>query len=273
MTDAPTPNYHLLDEAGLGGAMFFPRPNEGPPPPGATDHMIEVDSTSTPRVAIAARHYLADPSWPTILYFHGNGEVASDHDGIAPFYRDIGLNLFVAEFRGYGDSTGAPTYATLVSDAHPVVAAFHHILDELGCSEVRYVMGRSLGANPALEVAANAAATPNGSFAGLIIESGAGNIRRSLERTGLLDTEIGGQLAHAHERKIRSITLPALLIHGEIDILVPPATAEALRDLLVSTSPTLEVIPRAGHNDLLWVGRPQYFKAITTLVEATSRSD
>ena len=266
MTDAPTPNYHLLDEAGLGGSMFFPRPNDGPPPPGASDHLIEIDSTANPPVAIAARHYLANPAWPTILYFHGNGEVASDHDGIAPFYRDIGLNLFVAEFRGYGDSTGSPSYTTLVSDALPVAAAFHRILDQLGCSDQRYIMGRSLGANPALEIAANAADR----FAGLIIESGAGNIRRSIERTGLLDTEIGGQLAHAHEQKIRSITLPALLIHGEIDILVPPSTAEALRNLLVSTRPTLEVIPGAGHNDLLWVGRPQYFKAITKLVQSTA---
>jgi len=267
MTDTPTPNYHLLDEAGLGGAMFFARPNESPPPRGATDHLIEVDSDSTPRVAIAARHYLADPTWSTILYFHGNGEVASDYDGIAPLYRDIDINLFVAEFRGYGDSTGTPSYATLVCDAHPVVAGFHRILDQLGCADQRYIMGRSLGANPALEAAANASRR----FNGLIIESGAGNIRRALERTGLLDTEIGGQLAHAHEQKIRSITLPTLIIHGEIDLLVPPSTAEALRDLLIGTAPTLEVIPRAGHNDLLWGGRLQYLEAITKLVQSSAR--
>jgi pimeloyl-ACP methyl ester carboxylesterase len=266
MTDTPTPNYTLLDEAGLGGAMFFPRPNESPPPNGATDHLIEVDSNSTPRVAIAARHYLADPIWPTILYFHGNGEVASDHDGIAPLYRNIGINLFVAEFRGYGDSAGTPSYATLVSDAHPVVAAFHSILDQLGCAAQRYVMGRSLGANPALEAAANAAQR----FNGLIIESGAGNIRLFLARTGLLDTEIGVQLAHAHEPKIRSITLPTIIIHAEIDLLVPPSTAEGLRDLLINTTAVLEVIPRAGHNDLLWVGRVQYLEAINQLVQQSA---
>jgi len=266
MTDSPSPNYHLLDEAGLGGSMFFPRPNEGSPPNGATDHLIEVDSNSSPHVVIAARHYLADSASPTILYFHGNGEVASDHDGIAPLYLAIGINLFVAEFRGYGDSTGRPGFSNLISDAHPTVDAFHRILDQLGCSDQRYVMGRSLGANPALEVAANAADR----VSGLIIESGAGNIRRSLERTGLLDTQIGGQLAHAHEQKIRSITLPTLIIHGEIDILVPPPTAETLRDLLVSTTATLEIIPGAGHNDLLWIGRLQYLEAIDNLVQTSA---
>jgi pimeloyl-ACP methyl ester carboxylesterase len=265
---AAAPNYGLLDEAGLGGAMFYPRPNESPPPPAASDHLIEVDSKFTPPVVIGARHYITDPIWPTILYFHGNGEVASDHDGIAPLYRDIGINLFVAEFRGYGDSTGTPTCATLVSDTHPLVAAFHRILDQLGCAEERYIMGRSLGANPALEVAANAADR----FRGLIIESGAGNIRRYLARAGLEGTELGGDLAHAHEQKLSAIALPTLIIHGEIDILVPPATANALRDLLTGTAPALEVIPHAGHNDLLWVGREQYLSAIERLVHESAHT-
>lgn len=262
MTNEANPDYSLLDEAGLGGAMFYPRPLEAAAPDGASDHLIEVDDG----VVIGARHYLADPTWPTVLYFHGNGEVASDHDGIAPLYAEIGLNLFVAEFRGYGASTGSPTYVTLVSDAHPTVEYFHDTLDALGCAEARYVMGRSLGANPALEVAANAA----GRFRGLIIESGAGNVRRSLVRTGLLDTEQGGQLAHAHEVKLASIVLPALVIHGEIDNLVPLETAQALRDLLTATSVRLEVVPGAGHNDLLWIGREQYFGAIAELVASSA---
>src|SRR5258708_2866958 len=99
------PNYALLDEAGVTGMMFYPRPDPFPPPPGATDHLIEVG----PDAAIGARFYAFDPALPTILYFHGNGEVVSDHDTLAPLYRQAGANLFVAEFRGYGRSTGQPT--------------------------------------------------------------------------------------------------------------------------------------------------------------------
>ena len=263
MANDSAPDYALLDEAGLGGAMFYPRPDDGPPPPGASDHLIEVE----PGVALGARFYPTDPAGPSLLYFHGNGEVASDHDGIAPLYHEIGVNLFVAEFRGYGRSSGYPTFAALVGDAHPAVAYFHDLLDRGDFSEERHIMGRSLGAHPAIETAANAAER----FRGLILESGAGNIRRSIERVGLLDTERGGQLAAAHETKVGGITLPVLLIHGEVDTLVPLSAAEVTRDLLMSTTATIEVIPGAGHNDLLWVGREQYFDAIRSFVATTVR--
>ncbi len=258
MPDDSTPNYALLDEAGLGGAMFYPRGDDRPPPPGASDHLIEVE----PGISLGARFYPTDPDRPTLLYFHGNGEVAGDHDDIAPLYHEIGVNLLVVEFRGYGQSTGQPTVAALIGDAHPSVAAFHRLLDAQGFSEERYVMGRSLGAHPALEVAANAA----GRFRGLILESGAGNIRRSVERLGLLDTELGGRLAGEHDAKVGRIQLPVLLIHGAADNLVPLSTAETTRQLLTGTSATLEVIQGAGHNDLLWIGREQYFAAIARFV-------
>ena len=255
------PDYSLLDQVGAGAAMFYPRPESYPPPEGATDLAIEVDAS----VHVGARFYAFDRAFPTVLYFHGNGEIASDHDDIALFYRDIGLNLFVAEFRGYGRSNGTPTVTALIGDAHPVATQFHALLNRLDYAAERFVMGRSLGAHPALELAANRSER----FSGLVIESGAGNIRRMLERTGLLDTELGGTLAAAHETKVRSIAIPALLIHGEQDELVPVSTAHALSALLEHSRHRLVTLPRAGHNDLLWVGRDQYFEAIRDFVAET----
>jgi len=260
MTEAPRerPDYALLDRAGAAAAMFYPGADPYPPPEGASDLLIAVDD----RASIGARFYPHDASRPTLLYFHGNGEVASDHDGIAPLYHAIGVNLFVAEFRGYGRSTGTPTLASMIGDAHAVAASFHETLDRLGFAPERLVMGRSLGTHPALELAAHAARP----LRGLIVESGAGNLRRMLERMGLLDTEAGGRLAAAHEAKVASIRVPALLIHGESDELVPLSSAFALRDGLTGCERTLVTIPGAGHNDLLWAGRDRYFEAIEEFV-------
>ena len=258
MSERLEPDYGLLDRSGAGASMFYPQRDDSPPPAGAEDHLIEV----APDVRVAARFYVGDPTWPALLYFHGNGEIAGDHDGIAPLYHEINVNLFVAEFRGYGKSNGVPSAEALVEDAHPIAARFHAILDAAGGSAARLVMGRSLGAHPALELAANATER----LRGVVIESGAGNLRRSLERQGLLDTEAGGLLAAAHEAKVRSIRMPALLIHGEWDELVPLANAEALHALLDGTRRELVVIPSAGHNDILWAGRERYFDAIASFV-------
>ncbi len=239
-----SPDYALLDRAGAASMMFYPRPDPYPAPPGASDHLIEVG----PGAAIAGRFYAFDAALPTILYFHGNGEVISDHDALAPLYRQAGANLFVTEFRGYGRSTGTPTLEHLVGDAHPLAAYFHAQLDGLGFEERRFVMGRSLGTHPALEVAAHASER----FRGLIVESGAAGLRRMLERFGFdAETGPGADLARAHEAKVRSIRLPLLLIHGEWDELIPLDHAIELYELLADVERKLLVIPGAGHNDLL----------------------
>ncbi len=258
--NAPSPAYDLIDHAGLGSLLFYPRPDPSTPPKGALDLAFEV----APGVRLGARFYPFDRAWPTILYFHGNGEVAGDHNSIAPFYGQIGVNLLVCEFRGYGRSSGQPTFATLVADGGPAAVSFHDFLDANGFAPSRFVMGRSLGANPALEVAANHATR----FQGFILESGAGNIRRLAGRAGL-DVEDGDGLAlvEAHEAKLRSIRLPGLLIHGDQDELIPVSTAIELNAILEATECDLIVIPGAGHNDILWVGNALYFAAIRTFVE------
>ena len=254
------PDYALLDRAGMAAQAFYPRPDRVPPPPGAEDLSIEVE----PGVAVAARFYASDPALATILYFHGNGEVASDHDEIAPLYAQAGANLFVAEFRGYGRSGGRPTFASLVTDAHTIAARFGALLGERGFAARRFVMGRSLGSHSALELAANG----GDQFRGLIIESGAANLRRMLARLGMDAGGEGGALAAAHEAKIRSIRLPALIIHGERDELIPLEHAAELYELLAETRRELVVIPNAGHNDLLWRGLRQYFEAIQAFLAA-----
>jgi pimeloyl-ACP methyl ester carboxylesterase len=250
-----TPDYGLIDRAGVAGAIFFPRPDHSRPPPGADDLSFEVAD----EIRLGARLYTRDRALPTMLYWHGNGEVAGDYDGFAPLYHEIGLNLLVIDFRGYGRSNGRPTFESLVNDGPVAAKLAHAYLDERGYAPRRYLMGRSLGSHPALEIAARA---PDG-LEGLIIESGAANLRRIAQRlAGGVDPGVAETLAEAHEAKIRSIRLPVLILHGEWDELVPLQTAELLHELLEGTDRKLVVIPGAGHNDIAWVGREQYFAEI-----------
>jgi len=251
------PDYSLLDRGGVSAGIFFPRPDPSPTPPNATDHQIPVGDG----VSVASRRYETDPGGPTIVYFHGNGEVVGDHDGIAPLYHSIGANLFVIEFRGYGRSTGNPTMEHLIGDGRRGGEAALALLDDDGFVGPRFVMGRSLGANPALEVAARV-----DGYEGLILESGAGNVSRFIARLGLTRDPAIEQLIDAHEAKLASITAPTLIIHGVDDDLVPLENAIATEVLLTSSEVTTELIEGAGHNDLLLVDPVRYIEAVARLI-------
>ena len=255
---ADDPDYSLLDRGGLSAQIFFPRPDPSRTPEGATDHVVEVADG----VSIAARRYETDPHGPTIVYFHGNGEVVGDHDGIAPLYHAIGANLFVFEFRGYGRSTGSPTIAHLVADGAVCGQRALELLDADGFGGPRFVMGRSLGANPALEVAAH---VPG--YRGLILESGAGNVARFVRRLGFEPSEELDRLVAAHGAKLASITIPTLIIHGLWDDLVPVENAVATAELLRASDVTTEFVEGAGHNDLLLVDPGRYIEAIARLID------
>jgi pimeloyl-ACP methyl ester carboxylesterase len=258
MPDVPvsSPDYALLDRAGAARVAFYPRAERSPAPPYAADYQFEV----APGIHLGARLYVSDLAFPTIVYFHGNGEVVSDHDDIAELYFRAGTNLLVIEFRGYGTSNGQPTFGTLAPDARIAARLAHELLDRGGASPKRFIMGRSMGAHSALEIAANA----SDGFSGLILESGAGSLRRWVERLGLGSE--GEALVEAHEAKIRSIRLPSLMIHGEIDELIPLERAWETYELLDPADRTMLVIPGAGHNDIIWVGHEEYFGAIGEFV-------
>lgn len=255
---ADDPDYSLLDRGGVSAQIFFPRPDPSPTPAGATDHVVEVGNG----VSIAARRYEVDPHGPTIVYFHGNGEVRGDHDTIAPLYHSIGANLFVFEFRGYGRSTGTPTMEHLVADGAVCGKRALELLDADGFDGPRLVMGRSLGANPALEVAARVSG-----YCAVILESGAGNVGRLAGRLGLPPSAEFDRLVAAHEAKLGTITIPSLIIHGLVDDLVPIDNALATAELLTASEVTTELVEGAGHNDLLLVDPVRYIESIARLAE------
>ena len=252
------PDYGIIDREGLVQQMFYTRRDWRPPPRGASDYDVTVDD----EVQVACRLYPSGLTAPSILYFHGNGEVVSDYDNVAPLYITAGINLMVADYRGYGASGGHPSFAGMLADAHAVAAAFHGILDEGGFGPRRFIMGRSLGAHPALELAAH---EPD-RFSGLITESGAALITRMVNTLASLGlTEAAEELDRRHTAKLQAITMPALVLHGTQDNI---ERAYALFETLTMPDKRLVPIQGAGHNDIMWVGLAEYFAAIRKFVGA-----
>jgi alpha-beta hydrolase superfamily lysophospholipase len=255
-----TIDYAPLDQPFLLQFVFYPRKDFTPCPKNAFDLSVGVED----QASISCRFYMGHREWPWILFFHGNGEVVSDYDEVSPFYHQRKINLVVADYRGYGASTGTPTLTDLVRDAHMI---FKEIREELSRRKLRndlWVMGRSLGSISALELAYHYQEM----MRGLIIESGFPSVVRIMVHLGMPASGMGlEKIDQECVERIKKIFLPTLIIHGEKDSLVPLKNAKDIYQHLGAKEKELFIIPSATHNDIMLVGFKNYFNAIQQFIE------
>jgi alpha-beta hydrolase superfamily lysophospholipase len=218
-------------------------------------------------VKIGCGFWAKSPELPTILYFHGNGETVADYRWSAQFYNDKGINLFVADYRGYGFSSGKPTITTLVNDAHSIFRGFKKILAERGFCRDYFVMGRSLGSIPAVELAYHC----QKQCRGLIIESGAStNFQRMWKHLSRSAEEKQDGDKFTNKYKMRTVEIPTLIIHGEYDQIIPVREGVELYEASGAAEKEIIIIPGADHNNLMLKGHEQYFSAVEDFVRMNS---
>ncbi len=246
----------FLDSPEVLGFIFYPRKDSVFSRAGAI-HFIEVDEG----IRIGCRFYRAENDFPSLLYFHGNGETAGDYEDVAPLFHRLGINLFVADYRGYGLSSGRPTVSNLFGDAHPIFRGFQEIIRKEHCREDCFLMGRSLGSVPAVELAFHY----QDEIRGLVVESGGADIfTRLLHLSGIeVAEESRHQLEQASSReKVRHVHAPTLIITAEYDMLIPLQEGRALYDASTSRDKDLFIVLDADHNNLWEVGGECYYGAI-----------
>jgi alpha-beta hydrolase superfamily lysophospholipase len=252
----------LLDRPEISHYIFYPRRDPQPQDDIAL-YPVEVEQG----ISVVCRFFPASRAIATILYFHGNGETAGDYDLVSSLYTALGINLFVADYRGYGLSSGEPTIGHILQDAHPICERLREVLHRGGYAEAIFVMGRSLGSAPAIELAFRS----QDAFKGLIVESGFSDAFRLLTYIGLpLTIPQHHQEGFPNGARMRSIRIPTLLIHGAEDHLIPLHEAEELLRLCAAEEKSLVVIPRADHNTLLMKGRDRYFQAIEGFIKGNA---
>jgi len=215
-------------------------------------------------IKIGCGFWGSEKELPTILYFHGNGETVGDHDWLAQFYIQIGINLFVADYRGYGLSNGKPTITNMIGDSHVIFEGFKKVIEEEGYQSSLFLMGRSLGSIPAIELAYH----HQNELKGLIIESGSANNFRGLwNYLGISDRERLSGEKFLNKEKIESVLIPTCIIHGEHDQIIPVQEGLELYEKSGAGVKDILVIPGAGHNDLMIRGHEQYFTKIGEFVK------
>lgn len=66
---------------------------------------------------LPARGATAEKPAPAVLVFHGNGELIDDSKDFAEAWHDLGVNVLLVEYRGYGRSDGAPGISSCKGDS------------------------------------------------------------------------------------------------------------------------------------------------------------
>jgi len=260
MIDLSPTDYSAFDKPEICRLLFYPRREmAGPPVVGPERLMIPVERD----VAVSGRFHLSGHASPTIVLFHGNGEIAADYDDIGSLYRGMGINFLPVDYRGYGLSSGKPTVTAMMRDSHTVIAYAAAWLIERGFTGPLVVMGRSLGSAPALEIAFHNAQR----IAGLIIESGFARTLPLLNLLGIHDPELTEAAGPQNLEKIRRVQTPTLIIHAEFDHIIPFAEGKDLYEASGAKEKKFLEIPGADHNTVFFQGMRQYLDAIGTFME------
>jgi alpha-beta hydrolase superfamily lysophospholipase len=217
-------------------------------------------------VTVGGRFHESGKEVPTILFFHGNGEIAADYDDIGAIYRKMGINFLPVDYRGYGVSSGNPTVTATMRDSHTIFEYVTAWLLGRGFTGPLVVMGRSLGSAPALQIAFH----HGKQIAGLIIESGFARIVPLLHLLGIDDPDLTEAMGPQNTGKISSIQMPTLIIHAEYDRIIPIAEGKELYQASGATDKKFLVIPGADHNDVFLLGMNAYLDAIGKFMETVT---
>jgi fermentation-respiration switch protein FrsA (DUF1100 family) len=200
-----------------------------------------------------------DSSGMWLLICHGNyGNIGyGQRPEFYAFARDIGLNLFAFDYRGFGESEGVPTERGVYDDAE---SAYRFLRDSLAVPpEQIVVFGHSLGSGVAIELASRVPA------AALVVEGAYTSIPDVGQRAyPYIPVKLVARNRFESIRKIGAVTVPKLFLHSPADGVIPLAFGRQLFD--VAPPPKRFVEVDGGHENAYRIDRAAYFGAIAELV-------
>jgi len=151
--------------------------------------------------------------YKTILFLHGNAGTLEDRIHKINHFKDIDINFLLLSWRGFSGNNGYPSEKGIYEDARSAV----RWLKNKGIVEKNIIIyGESLGTGAAVEIA------QNNDFAGVILESpftsmiDAGKTKYPFFPVRLLLKD-----KYESDKKIKNIKSPILIMHGEVDRIVP----------------------------------------------------
>ena len=202
----------------------------------------------------------------TVLFCHGNAGNISHRLETVRLLLELGVNVLIFEYRGYGRSEGEPTEANMYADAG---AAYNWLLDQkqLAPTDI-FLFGRSLGGAVAIELAVS------NECAGVIVESAFTSIvDMGRHIFPYLPVSLLARYRFDSISKIARVTSRVLITHSPDDDMIPYQMGQQLYEAAAGDRTFVPL--SGGHNDQSYFDDASYRNALKEFfgVSGTSDSD
>ena len=158
-------------------------------------------------------HKKDSQNYKTILFLHGNAGSLENRIHKINHFENMDINFLIIAWRGFSGNKGTPNEKGLYDDANSAV----RWLEKKGVRKKDIIIyGESLGTGVATEIA------QNNNFAGIILESPfTSMIGAAKNKYPFLPIKFLLKDKYESDKKIQNIRSPLLIMHGEVDMIVP----------------------------------------------------
>ena len=186
----------------------MPSPKEAGVP-----EMEEVQVTSLDGILLNFWYRPAKTNQPTIVFFHGNAGSLQNRTYKLNHFKDLEVNFLIIAWRGFSGNKGKPNEIGLYEDARSAL----RWLKTKGIHDKSIILyGESLGTAIAVEIAQNK------KYAGVILESPfTSMVNMGKKYYPFFPVNFLLKDKFESYKKINKISVPILIMHGQVDKIVP----------------------------------------------------
>ena len=202
------------------------------------------------------------PGAPVFLWFHGNaGNISHRLENIKLLVEEVGVQVFIFDYREYGKSAGHISREGTFLDAS---AAYRYLTATRGVPGPDIILfGRSLGTALATDTALK------GPSRALILESAFTNSQEMARLYAPFLSDWSSKVPYDNLGRIGQVKVPVLVIHGSHDEIIPVDMARRVFDAAHEPK-ELYLIPGAHHNDTYLAGGIEYVRRLRAFIDQAS---
>ncbi len=217
-------------------AMYFFQdhllfPADMAPPPGLTKDRY---AKNTVVITLDIDHGKTNEAWfipapkasatapaPVAIFFHGNAEIIDYLDEIVTPYQQLGVSVYLPEYRGYGRAGGTPSESAIIDDA---LRFYDELIKRPDVDKTRIILhGRSLGGGPATALASM---RPSKALVLQSVFTSTADMANTYGAPGFV-----ARHPFRNDRIIPTLSLPILIAHGTVDDIIPVSQGRELARL------------------------------------------